>query len=55
VSFRRPKGGYAVVLSIVKGKPPCGVPPGDTTDPTREPGLYDETWGYLRELGIETV
>ena len=28
------------------------VPPGDTADPTREPGFYDETWEYLRQLGV---
>lgn len=28
------------------------VPPGDPSDPTRSPEIYDGTFNYLTELGI---
>ena len=31
------------------------VPQGDAADPTRDPRFYDETFGYLSELGIARV
>ena len=31
------------------------VPPGERTDPTRQPGFYDETFEYQTSLGVERV
>jgi hypothetical protein len=31
------------------------VPSGDRRDPTRPEAVYDETFGYLRNLGIESL
>jgi hypothetical protein len=31
------------------------VPPGDPSDPTRAPSLYDDTYQYLMELGVADV
>jgi hypothetical protein len=31
------------------------VPLGDVDDPTRDPLLYDETYRYLADLGLQTV
>jgi hypothetical protein len=28
------------------------VPPGDFSDPTRDAGFYDPTYGYLTGIGI---
>ena len=28
------------------------IPPGDESDPTRTPALYDETYRYLAGLGV---
>jgi len=31
------------------------VPPGDRHDPTRSPEFYDETFTYLRNVGIANL
>jgi hypothetical protein len=31
------------------------VPPGSSVDATRDPGLYDETYAYLRSVGVPTL
>ena len=31
------------------------VPLGDAEDPTRDPHLYDETYQYLTDLGLQPV
>jgi DUF2075 family protein len=46
---------YRVLLTRARQGVVIFVPPGDTTDPTREPGFYDETWEYLRLLGVAEV
>jgi hypothetical protein len=46
---------YRVLLTRARQGMVIFVPPGDTSDPTREPGFYDETWEYLRQLGIAAV
>ncbi len=43
---------YRVLLTRARQGMVIFVPPGDTTDPTREPSFYDETWDYLRLLGV---
>ena len=44
---------YRVLLTRARQGMVIFVPPGDTNDPTREPRFYDETWEYLRELGVD--
>jgi hypothetical protein len=46
---------YRVLLTRARQGMVIFVPPGETADPTREPGFYEETWGYLTGLGIEAV
>lgn len=43
---------YRVLLTRARQGMVIFVPPGDREDPTRDPGFYDQTWGYLRELGV---
>ena len=31
------------------------VPKGSADDPTRLPAMYDETYGYLRGLGVTSL
>lgn len=44
---------YRVLLTRARQGMVIFVPPGDTSDPTREPGFYDDTYQYLVSLGIE--
>jgi hypothetical protein len=46
---------YRVLLTRARQGMVIFVPPGDTGDPTREPAFYDETWEYLRQLGIAAL
>ena len=46
---------YRVLLTRARQGMVIFVPPGDPSDPTREPGFYNGTWTYLRELGLEAV
>ncbi|HYX21564.1 MAG TPA: DUF2075 domain-containing protein [Thermoanaerobaculia bacterium] len=46
---------YRVLLTRARQGMVIFVPPGDPSDPTREPGFYDDTWGYLKGLGIAAV
>jgi hypothetical protein len=49
------KNAYRVLLSRARQGMVIVVPEGDTTDPTREPSLYDGTYEYLRGIGIQTL
>jgi hypothetical protein len=31
------------------------IPPGDASDPTREPSFYDDTFNYLVSLGLPAM
>lgn len=44
---------YRVLLTRARQGMVVFVPPGDSSDPTREPTFYDETYQYLTSLGIE--
>ncbi len=46
---------YRVLLTRARQGMAIFVPPGDAGDPTRLPEYYDETYAYLRSLGIESV
>lgn len=46
---------YRVLLTRARQGMVIFVPRGDSADPTREPAFYDETFGYLAELGIEQL
>ena len=45
--------GYRVLLTRARQGMVIFVPLGESSDPTRSPDLYDETYGYLSGLGIE--
>lgn len=49
------KNAYRVLLTRARQGMVIFVPRGSTADPTREPGFYDATYGYLREVGLEVV
>lgn len=46
---------YRVLLTRARQGMVIFVPPGDTDDPTRDPGFYDETYRYLAGLGLRAV
>lgn len=43
---------YRVLLTRARQGMVLFVPPGDTRDPTRRPEFYDETYAFLRGLGL---
>jgi len=46
------KNAYRVLLTRARQGMVLVVPNGDVEDPTRDPTFYDETYAYLRSLGI---
>ena len=46
---------YRVLLTRARQGFVIFVPPGDHTDPTRNPSYYDGTFNYLRDLGIPVL
>ena len=46
---------YRVLLTRARQGMIIFVPSGDSADPTREPGFYDETFEYLAGMGIREV
>ncbi|WP_234800652.1 DUF2075 domain-containing protein [Luteitalea pratensis] len=46
---------YRVLLTRARQGMVIFVPPGDRRDPTRLPGFYDETFGYLRDVGVPVL
>ena len=31
------------------------IPKGDENDPTRQSEIYDPTWEYLKEIGLDVI
>jgi hypothetical protein len=46
---------YRVLLTRARQGMVIFVPPGDRHDPTRPPEFYDETFTYLRNVGIANL
>ena len=46
---------YRVLLTRARQGMVIFVPPGDAADPTRHPSFYDETFGYLTDLGVPAL
>lgn len=46
------RNAYRVLLTRARQGMVIFVPPGDSTDPTRNPGYYDNTYRYLKNIGI---
>lgn len=49
------KNAYRVLLTRARQGMVVVVPPGDCEDATRNPAYYDSTFGYLKEIGFETI
>jgi len=49
------RNAYRVLLTRARQGMVIFVPPGDERDPTREPGIYDTTFNYLKEVGIPVL
>jgi hypothetical protein len=47
------KNAYRVLLTRARQGMVIVVPEGDAEDLTRNPGFYDGTWGYLKEVGLK--
>ena len=46
---------YRVLLTRARQGMVIFVPPGDADDPTRQPSFYDETFGYLTDVGVPAL
>ena len=46
------RNAYRVLLTRARQGMVIFIPPGNVNDPTRAPGFYDSTFGYLKGLGI---
>lgn len=49
------KNAYRVLLTRARQGMVIFLPKGDADDPTRDPSYYDETYGYLRSIGIHEL
>ncbi len=49
------KNAYRVLLTRARQGMVIFVPPGDAGDRTRVPGFYDETFEYLRGIGVGSI
>jgi hypothetical protein len=49
------RNAYRVLLTRARQGMVIFVPPGDTSDPTRQPAYYDPIFGYLVETGIPVI
>ncbi|WP_395686683.1 DUF2075 domain-containing protein [Caenimonas koreensis] len=49
------KNAYRVLLTRARQGMALVVPEGDANDPTRSPALYDDTFEYLKSLGLRTL
>jgi hypothetical protein len=49
------RNAYRVLLTRARQGMVIFVPPGAESDPTRSPGIYDQTYGYLSQLGIPVL
>ncbi|MCL4791573.1 MAG: DUF2075 domain-containing protein [Gammaproteobacteria bacterium] len=52
---RNLKNAYRVLLTRARQGLAIFVPPGSHDDPTRPPAIYDATFQYLRDLGLQTL
>ena len=52
---RNLKNAYRVLLTRARQGLAIFVPPGSHDDPTRPPAIYDATFQYLQDLGLETL
>jgi hypothetical protein len=52
---RNLKNAYRVLLTRARQGMAVFVPPGDPEDPTRPPTYYNETFAYLRNLGLMEI
>lgn len=49
------KNAYRVLLTRARQGMVIVIPSGDTSDPTRNPAFYDETFAYLRDIGFKVL
>ena len=49
------KNAYRVLLTRARQGMVICVPPGDATDPTRDPSFYDPTFEYLKNIGFDIL
>ena len=49
------RNAYRVLLTRARQGMVIFVPPGDQLDPTREPGMYNATFDYLKDLGVPVL
>ena len=49
------KNAYRVLLTRARQGMVVVVPPGEPSDPTRKAAFYDETYEYLREIGLRVI
>jgi hypothetical protein len=49
------KNAYRVLLTRARQGMVVFVPPGDSSDPTRRPSHYDDTWRYLEAAGLTVL
>jgi hypothetical protein len=49
------KNAYRVLLTRARQGMVIVIPPGDSTDPTRQPEFYDSTFEYLRSIGFAVL
>jgi hypothetical protein len=52
---RNLKNAYRVLLTRARQGMSIFVPPGDRDDPTRPPAFYDNTFEYLKGLGLPVL
>ena len=46
---------YRVLLTRARQGMVIVIPKGDEKDPTRQPKIYDPTWNYLRDIGLDVI
>lgn len=46
---------YRVFLNSARQDMVIVVPPGDHSDPTRDPSFYDPIYAYLTDLGFKAI
>lgn len=49
------KNAYRVLLTRARQGMVICVPQGNDEDPTRKPAFYDETYKYLKSLGLKEI
>jgi hypothetical protein len=52
---RNLKNAYRVLLTRARQGVAIFVPPGSHDDPTRQPAIYDATFQYLQDIGLQTL